>query len=73
VLSLLWLGLGHLYAGKPVVGVLLMIYDLVLALIAVTGVGLIVAVPVWLVSALVVAILAANAAANSGRRARTGY
>lgn len=66
LLSFLWFGAGHLYAGRVGAGVALAIYDFVLLMIAVTGLGLIVAVPLWLLSAPVVMITAASAANKAG-------
>lgn len=66
VLSFLWLGAGHLYAGRIGSGVALVIYEFILLMIAVTGLGLIVAVPLWLVSAPIVMVTAASAANRAG-------
>src|SRR5215210_3260549 len=58
ILSLLWLGLGHLYVGKVAPGIIFGIVDLILAIFALTGVGLIIAVPAWVILVPLVTILA---------------
>lgn len=68
LLTLLWLGAGHLYAGKIGAGVALMVFDFVLSLLAITGFGLIIAFPVWLVSVVVAAMLASSAVTAFNRR-----
>lgn len=61
LLSLLWLGAGHLYADRIATGIVLIVADALLGCLALTGVGLVVAVPVWLVLAPIVATLSAHA------------
>jgi hypothetical protein len=59
LLSLLWVGAGNIYSGQIVLGLVLMLVDIPLTILAFTGFGLIIAVPVWLilfVISLVVAI-----------------
>lgn len=68
LLSLLWLGAGHLYAGRIGTGIALIVFDLLLAVLALTGIGLVIAFPVWLMAFLVTAVLAANAASAFNRR-----
>ncbi|HZD15283.1 MAG TPA: hypothetical protein VE196_09205, partial [Pseudonocardiaceae bacterium] len=68
LLSLLWLGAGHLYAGSVGVGVAWIIVDGVLFLLSCTGIGLIVSVPVWIVAAIITTITAAGAANAFNRR-----
>jgi TM2 domain-containing membrane protein YozV len=59
-LSFLWLGAGHLYAGKVGTGMVLAFADLVLVLIAFTGIGLFVSVPIWLIAVPLVMVWAAS-------------
>jgi TM2 domain-containing membrane protein YozV len=68
LLSFLWLGAGHLYANRTTAGILLIVYDTFLVLLSITLVGAIVAVPLWLISAPIVMVLAANAANDFNRR-----
>ncbi len=68
LLSLLWFGAGHLYANQPGAGIALAIYDGFLVLLAITLFGLVIAVPLWLLSAPIVATTAAAAANNYNRR-----
>lgn len=68
LLSLLWFGAGHLYANRSATGVVLMIVDLVILGIAMTGVGLVVAIPVWVLMAPIVMVLSANATHDYNRR-----
>jgi TM2 domain-containing membrane protein YozV len=68
VLSFFWLGLGHLYANRIGVGVALMIYDAFLVVLSITLVGLILAIPLWVVSTPLVMYLSARAAADFNRR-----
>ncbi len=70
LLTFLWLGAGHLYAGRIATGIPLLIIDAFLLLIALTGIGFIIAFPVWLILFLIAAPLSAaavekaNSAAN---------
>jgi TM2 domain-containing membrane protein YozV len=68
LLSFLWLGAGHLYTGSVAAGVILLICDGLLFLLSLTGVGLIVTVPVWLIVTPIVMILAARSASNFNQR-----
>ncbi|MDP9406859.1 MAG: hypothetical protein M3P95_02950 [Actinomycetota bacterium] len=68
LLSVVWIGAGHLYAGRTDLGAALLVYHMVLLLVSVTGVGLILTVPMWLVSAPLVAVLAARAVVLDNRR-----
>ncbi len=70
LLSVVWLGAGHLYAGRPDVGAALMAYNAVLVLMSVTVIALILTVPMWLLSAPLVAVLAARAVIEDNRRLR---
>lgn len=70
LLSFLWLGAGHLYAGNIGTGVALLAYHGFLVLLAITLVGSLLAIPLWLLSAPVVMFLAARAA--QGFNARNG-
>ena len=68
LLSFLWLGAGHLYAEKVGTGVVLLIWNFLLVVLGFTFVGLIVAFPLWLVSAPIVMILASSAANRFNER-----
>ncbi len=68
LLSFLWLGAGHLYANRIVTGMLLLVYDAFLVLLCFTFIGALLAVPLWLLSAPIVMILAASAAKDFNRR-----
>ncbi len=72
LLSLLWFGAGHLYANRRGTGIGLFIYGGFLGLLAITFFGLIIAVPLWLISAPIVAATAAAAASNYNRRTGAG-
>jgi TM2 domain-containing membrane protein YozV len=71
ILSIIWLGLGHLYLGRIATGIILAITDLILVFIAFTWVGLFVAIPAWAILIPVVTILAGVAAQNQNRAAPT--
>ena len=62
LLTVLWLGAGHLYANRVAAGVILIICDFILWAMALSFVLAIVAIPVYLVLVVVSAILAAQAA-----------
>lgn len=50
LLDLVWAGAGHVYAGKPVLGLICMfvIVPILWALVVLTaGIGLVLAVPIW--------------------------
>ncbi|XVS63752.1 hypothetical protein ACQPYE_36750 [Actinosynnema sp. CA-299493] len=68
LLSLLWLGAGNLYAGQTALGVILLLVNFPLILLAMTVLGLIVAFPVWLVLVVVSIVLAMQGAKDFNRR-----
>jgi len=68
-LTFLWLGAGHLYAGRIATGILLLLVEGVLVLLALTGVGLIIALPVWFILFICAAPLAAQAVGKANRGA----
>lgn len=68
LLSFLFLGAGHLYANRIGPGVALIVYEVFLGILSATVVGLVVSVPLWLISVPIVMILAANAAGDYNRR-----
>lgn len=68
VLSFFWLGLGHLYANRVGVGIALMFYDMFLVVLGITFIGLILAIPLWLISTPLVMYLSARAATDFNRR-----
>lgn len=74
LLSFLWLGAGHLYAGQTAVGVVLLIVDFFLWLISFTVIGLIVTIPIWLILLPIAMITSANAVSSYNTRiARLSY
>lgn len=68
LLSILWLGAGHLYAGRIASGLVLMIWDAILVLCSFFVVALVITVPLWIISVIPVAMLAANAATKANRQ-----
>jgi TM2 domain-containing membrane protein YozV len=68
VLLSIWLGGGQLYVGQVAAGVCLLIWHFFLLFVTFTVIGLIVAVPLWLISFAIVASLAASEANNYNRR-----
>ncbi len=72
LLSLVWFGAGHFYANQPGAGIALFLYGGFLGLLAITFFGLIIAVPLWLISAPIVAVTAAAAANSYNRRIGAG-
>lgn len=68
VLLSIWLGGGQLYVGQVAAGVCLLIWHFLLVFVTFTVVGLIVAVPLWVISFAIVAPLAASEANNFNRR-----
>ncbi|MCC8248688.1 TM2 domain-containing protein [Saccharothrix luteola] len=68
LLSLLWLGAGNLYAGQTVLGVILLLANFPLILLAMTVLGLIIAFPVWVVLVIVSIVLAMQGAKDFNRR-----
>lgn len=64
LLSFLWLGAGHLYAGKTGVGIALMILDMFYFMTAFIIVGVV----LWVITVPFVMWLSANAAHNYNRR-----
>lgn len=67
LLSVAWLGVGHLYAGRTEIGAALVAYNAVLVLMSATLIGLIFSVPMWLLSAPLAALLAGRAVAEDNR------
>lgn len=68
VLSFFWLGAGHIYAGKTGVGIALALFDGLLVLLALTGIGLIISFPMWIIATPVTMALAASAVNRANRR-----
>jgi hypothetical protein len=68
LLSLLWLGAGNLYAGQTTLGVILLLVNFPLVLLAMTVVGLIIAFPVWVVLVIVSIVLGAQGAKDFNQR-----
>lgn len=61
LLTVAWLGAGHLYADRAMAGVLLLGLNLFLLFLAFTGIGLLISVPVWGMAVIVGMITATNA------------
>ena len=68
LLSLLWLGAGHLYCNRTTTGIVLAICDLILLIIFLIPFGFMVAVPIWLVATPIVMVLAAQTARDFNAR-----
>lgn len=68
LLSLLWLGAGHLYCNRTTTGIVLAVCDLILLIIFLIPFGFVVAVPIWLVATPIVMVLAAQAARDFNAR-----
>jgi TM2 domain-containing membrane protein YozV len=68
VLTVAWLGAGHLYADRAVAGVLLLGLNLFLLLLAFTGIGLLISVPAWCLAVIVGMITATNAVHDHNAR-----
>lgn len=61
LLTFMWLGAGHLYANRAIAGALLLSLNFFLVLVSFTGVGLMVSVPLWVVTFVIAMTTAANA------------
>jgi len=61
LLSFLWLGAGHLYAGRIATGVALLFVDLILWMMSFFVITLILTIPVWLILAPIAMITSAGA------------
>lgn len=61
LLTFFWLGAGHLYADRIGTGIVLILIDMFLVFLAMTGVGLIIAFPVWLILFMLAALLSVSA------------
>jgi TM2 domain-containing membrane protein YozV len=68
LLTFLWLGAGHLYAGRTGTGVALLVYGGLLWLLCLTLIGALIGVPLWLVSVPLAMVMAARAARDSNAR-----
>ncbi|NUT49922.1 MAG: hypothetical protein HOV94_21820 [Saccharothrix sp.] len=68
LLSLLWLGAGNLYAGQTTLGVILVLVNFPLILLAMTVLGLIVAFPVWVILVIVSVALGVQGAKDFNLR-----
>jgi TM2 domain-containing membrane protein YozV len=68
VLSLLWLGAGHIYAGRIATGIVLAILGGFLLLLSLTGIGLFLAFPVWIIATPAAMAFSANAVNQFNRR-----
>ena len=66
--SFLWLGAGHAYVGRIGPAVAFAVVNLFLMILCFSLIGLILAVPVWLVLAPIAMLLAASAAKDHNRR-----
>jgi hypothetical protein len=68
VLLSIWLGGGQLYVGQVGLGVCCLVFYAFLFLISFTGIGLLIAIPCWLVAFPILAIAASNEAKSFNRR-----
>ena len=71
--TFLWLGMGHLYVGRIGAGIAFALIDLVLVFLAFTGIGFIVAFPLWCLLFIIAAPLAAIAAGKAGHAVPLPY
>jgi TM2 domain-containing membrane protein YozV len=69
LLTVGWLGAGHLYANRVFAGALLLGLNLFLVLLSFTGAGLVLSVPLWCVAAGGAMVTAANAVQRHNERA----
>ena len=68
LLSFLWLGAGHLYCNKTTTGIVLIFCELILLGVSLIPFGLVVTLPIWLIAAPIVMVLAAQAARDFNAR-----
>lgn len=61
LLSFLWLGAGHLYAGKIATGIVLLVVDLILIMMSFFVITLILTIPAWLILVPIAMITSAGA------------
>ncbi|WP_055749083.1 TM2 domain-containing protein [Frankia sp. AvcI1] len=71
LLTFLWLGAGHLYAGRTTTGVILLVVDLFLWMLSFFIITLILTIPVWLI--LWVIAMVTSATAVNDYNTRIGY
>ncbi|WP_232235127.1 MULTISPECIES: TM2 domain-containing protein [Frankia] len=71
LLTFLWLGVGHIYAGKTTTGVVLLIADLFLWMFSFFIITLIITVPVWFI--VWVIAMVSSASAVQEYNTRLGY
>jgi hypothetical protein len=64
----IWLGGGHLYAGQTVLGIGMLFFHFLLVLLLITGIGAIIAIPLWFVCFPIAAVTASNACKEFNRR-----
>ncbi len=68
LLTLLWLGAGHLYANRVATGLVLMALDLVLVLMSFSVFMLVFTIPVWVIAVPVTMIFASRAVHDFNHR-----
>jgi hypothetical protein len=68
LLTFLWLGAGHLYAGRMTTGIVLIVTDLILWMLSFTVILAIITVPVFVILLIISAVLAAQAAKDFNYR-----
>jgi hypothetical protein len=68
LLTFLWLGAGHLYAGRVTTGVVLIVTDLILWALSFTLILAIITIPVFVILLIISAVLAAQAAKDFNYR-----
>jgi hypothetical protein len=70
LLTFLWLGAGHLYAGSVTVGVLLLILDFFLVLLSLVPFAIILTIPIWIIAFIICSISVARCVETYNRRLR---
>ncbi len=68
LLSLLWFGAGHLYAGSTGIGITLIVFDFFLALCMLVPLLWLIIIPLWFVLLPIVMITAASSAKGFNQR-----
>lgn len=68
LLSFLWLGAGHLYAGRTTTGIMFMVANFMLVLVSFIPFAFLVTVPIWIVLFIAAALTAHGAAVAYNQR-----
>jgi hypothetical protein len=70
LLTFLWLGAGHLYAGSITAGVLLLILDFLLILLSLVPFAIILTIPIWIIAFIICSISVVRCIETYNRRLR---